>query len=202
MTRLGPMIRLGLRLAVGGGRGAAVRLVLIATAVAAGSALLLITLAGLNAVNAQNARYGWLATGTGTVMGMGMGSGLAAHGAQANTHDRLWWRLTPDFYRGQLIGRVDVAATGPRSPVPPGLPALPGPGQYYASPALAALLRSAPPGQLRDRYPGHQIGLIGPAALPSPDSLVIVTGYRPGQLAAQPGTTAVTAIQTTSPSSC
>jgi hypothetical protein len=194
------MIRLGLRLAVGGGREAATRLVLIALAVTAGSALLLVTLAGLNAVNAQNARYGWLATGTGTVTGTG--AGPTADGAQANGHDRLWWRLTPDFYRGQLIGRVDVAATGPRSPVPPGLPALPGPGQYYVSPALAALLSSAPPGQLRDRYPGHQIGLIGPAALPSPDSLLIVTGYRPGQLAAQPGATAVTAIQTTSPSSC
>jgi hypothetical protein len=196
------MIRLGLRLAVSGGREAATRLILIALAVTAGSALLLVTLAGLNAVNAQNARYGWLATGTGTSTGTGTGAGPAADGARTNGHDRLWWRLTADFYRGQLIGRVDVAATGPRSPVPPGLPALPGPGQYYASPALAALLRSAPPGQLRDRYPGHQIGLIGPAALPSPDSLVIVTGYRPGQLAAQPGATAVTAIQTTSPSSC
>ena len=192
------MIRLGLRLAVSGGREAATRLILITLAVTAGSALLLVTLAGLNAVNAQNARYGWLATGTGT----SAGAGPAADGAKASGHDRLWWRLTADFYRGQLIGRVDVAATGPRSPVPPGLPALPGPGQYYASPALAALLRSAPPGQLRDRYPGHQIGLIGPAALPSPDSLLIVTGYRPGQLAAQPGATAVIAIQTTSPSSC
>ena len=62
----------------------------------------------------------------------------------------------------------DVAALGPHSPVPPGIPALPGPGQYYASPALAALLRSVPAGQLGDRYPGHQIGTIGPAALQSP----------------------------------
>ena len=36
MTRPGPMIRLGLRLAVGGGQEAATRLVLIAVAVAAG----------------------------------------------------------------------------------------------------------------------------------------------------------------------
>ncbi|HEX6857093.1 MAG TPA: FtsX-like permease family protein [Streptosporangiaceae bacterium] len=173
---------------------------LIAAAVAAGSALLLVTLAGLNAVNAQNARYGWLATGTGT--GTGAGAGPAADGAKANGHDPLWWRLTADFYRGQIIGRVDVAATGPRSAVPPGLSALPGPGQYYASPALAALLRSAPPGQLRDRFPGHLAGLIGPAALPSPDSLIIVTGYRPGQVASQPGARSVTAILTTPPSSC
>ena len=68
---------MGLRLAVSGGREAATRLILIALAVTAGSALLLVTLAGLNAVNAQNARYGWLATGTGTstVTGTGTGAG-------------------------------------------------------------------------------------------------------------------------------
>jgi hypothetical protein len=30
--------------------------------------------------------------------------------------------------------------------------------------------------QLADRYPGHLVGLIGDAGLPSPDSLVIVVG--------------------------
>jgi hypothetical protein len=192
------MIRLGLRLAVSGGREAATRLVLIAVAVAAGSALLLITLAGLNAVNAQNQRYAWLGTGAGTAAPGPAGAG-ASHAATA---DPLWWRLSVDFYDGQIIGRVDVAATGPGSPVPPGLRALPGPGQFYASPALAALLRSVPPERLGDRYPGKPAGLLGPAALPSPGSLIIVTGYRPGQLAGQPGARAVTSIQTVSPSSC
>jgi hypothetical protein len=37
-----------------------------------------------------------------------------------------------------------VAAAGASSPVPPGIPRDPAPGQYYASPALAALLRSTP----------------------------------------------------------
>ncbi|HEV8222810.1 MAG TPA: FtsX-like permease family protein [Streptosporangiaceae bacterium] len=194
------MIRLGLRLAVGGGREAAVRLVLIAAAVAAGSALLLITLAGLNAVNAQNGRYAWLGTGAGPAAPSG--AGAAGPAAQPGGHDPLWWRLTVDFYDGRIIGQVDVAATGPHSPVPPGLPALPGPGQSYASPALAALLRSVPPARLGDRYPGKAAGLIGPAGLPSPDSLIIVTGYRPGQLAGLPGARAVTSIQTISPSSC
>ena len=32
--------------------------------------------------------------------------------------------------------------TGASSPVPPGIPRDPAPGQYYASPALVALLRS------------------------------------------------------------
>ena len=60
------MIRLGFRLTLAGGREAAVRLALIAAAVAVGVGLLLISVAGMNAVNAQNARYAWLNTGTGS----------------------------------------------------------------------------------------------------------------------------------------
>jgi len=50
------VIRFGLRLTLRGGREAVTRLVLIATAVAIGVGLLLCTLAGINAVNTQNAR--------------------------------------------------------------------------------------------------------------------------------------------------
>ena len=57
------MIRLGLRLTLGGGREAAVRLVLLVAAVGLGVGLLLIAVAGLNAVNTQNDRYAWLSTG-------------------------------------------------------------------------------------------------------------------------------------------
>ena len=80
-----------------------------------------------------------------------------------------------------------MAATGASSPVPPGIPRDPGPGQYYASPALAALLRSTPADQLADRYPGRLAGTIGDAALPSPNSLVIIIGRTPAQLADTPG---------------
>ena len=122
------MIRFGLRLTLAGGREAATRLVLVAVAVTLGVALLLTTLAGIHAVDAQNARFGWLETG--------------ATGATHSTGgDPLWWRLTADSFHGEQIGRVDVAATGPDSDVPPGLSRLPGPGEYYASPAMADLLR-------------------------------------------------------------
>ena len=72
--------------------------------------------------------------------------------------------------------RADVAATGPKSPVIPGLSRLPGPGEYYASPALARLIGSVPRDQLADRYPGRLAGTIGDAGLPSPDSLIAVVG--------------------------
>ncbi|HEY1321269.1 MAG TPA: hypothetical protein VGF32_13520, partial [Streptosporangiaceae bacterium] len=124
------MIRLGLRLTLNGGREAAVRLVLIAGAVALGVGLVLMSLAGINAVNAQNARYAWLGTGTvptgtGTVAGTGTGpaSPTGSAGAPAtgktSASDPLWWLLQADHFAGQTIARVDIAATGPHSPVPP-----------------------------------------------------------------------------------
>ena len=52
------MIRLGLRLTLAGGREAVVRLVLLVASVGLGVGLLLIAVAGVNAVNTQNGRYG------------------------------------------------------------------------------------------------------------------------------------------------
>ena len=109
--------------------------------------------------------------------------------------------ITTDEFDGQTIYRADVAATGPASPVPPGIPRDPGPGQYYISPALSALLRNAPADELADRYPGHQAGLIGQAGLPSPDSLVIVVGRSAALMSHLPGATEVTSFNTTPPGS-
>jgi FtsX-like permease family len=182
------MIRFGLRLALAGGREAATRLVIIAVAVAIGVGLLLATLAGINAVNAQNARYAWLNTGT----------GQSAEIGRAPT----WWALRGDYFDSQTIGRVDVAATGPDSPVPPGIPRLPGPGEFYASPALARLLADTPAAELGDRFPGHQIGTIGSSALPAPNSLLIVIGRTPDQVSHLAGAKRATSIRTTVPSRC
>ena len=197
------MIRLGLRLTLNSGREAAVRLAITAAAVAVGVGMLLITLAGINAVNAQNARYAWLETGAapspGPGPGFGPGSGPGVGNAAA---DPTWWLLTPDQFRGQLIGRVDVAATGPHPPVPPGITALPGPGQFYASPAMSKLLHSTPAAELADRFPGTQIGTIGLSALPAPNSLLIVVGNSPSKLAYIPGAKQIKSISTVAPSSC
>ncbi|MGH3122166.1 MAG: hypothetical protein ACRDND_14230 [Streptosporangiaceae bacterium] len=95
--------------------------------------------------------------------------------------------------------RVDVAATGPTSPVPPGIPRDPAPGQYYASPALASLLRSTPADELADRYPRRLAGPVGDAALPSPDSLYIVIERTAAQMARTPEAIAVTTIATALP---
>ncbi|WP_425840726.1 FtsX-like permease family protein [Streptomyces fractus] len=187
------MIRLALRLTVAGGREALVRLTVIAAAVAVGVALLLSTFAAIEATRTQNDRNAWLNTGA---------EFTHSRGARAAGVDPLWWLLRADHYDGGLIGRVGVAATGPNAPVPPGLPRLPAPGEYYASPALADLLRATPAGELADRYPGRRAGTIGRSALPGPDSLIVVVGHRPGELAGKAGVRRVTTIETKSPSSC
>jgi hypothetical protein len=190
------LIRLGLRLTAGGGREAIVRLILIAAAVALGSSLLLITLAGINAINIQNERFAWL------------GTGATSSQAGASGHGQVWWLLTADRFGAQTIGRIDVAATGPSSPVPPvppgipGIPHLPGPGQYYASPALAALLRDTPASELADRFPGREIGVIGDAALPGPDALLIIVGRTAAQLSHLPGAIKTAVINTTPLGGC
>ena len=205
------MIRLGLRLAVSGGREAVVRLVIVAAAVGIGVGLLLTVIAAVNAVGVQNDRYAWLDTGTpaasapvqGVVRVVGQHGRAASGGATtATSRDPLWLLFTTDAFDGQTIYRADAAATGPASPVPPGIPRDPGPGQYYISPALSSLLRSAPADELADRYPGHQAGLIGQAGLPSPDSLVIVVGRSAAVMSHLPGAAKVTSLNSTPPSGC
>jgi FtsX-like permease family protein len=177
------VIPLGLRLVVSGGREAITRLVVLAVAVGLGVGLLLTAVAATNAVTAWNSRHGWWWTGT-AYASAGPAAGVAP----------LWWHPSGDTFDGQQINRFDVAATGASSPVPPGISRDPGPGQYYASPALAALLRSTPADELADRYPGHLAGTIGEAGLPSPNSLVLIVGRTPAQLAATPYSARVTSI--------
>ncbi|GAA2624309.1 FtsX-like permease family protein [Dactylosporangium fulvum] len=180
------MIRFGLRLSLAGGREAATRLIIIAAAVTLGVGMLMATVAGMNAVDTQNQRYAWLNTAVAPDTGAG---------------DPLLWSLREDYYHGGSIGRVEVAGLGPGAPVPPGIPRLPAPGEFYVSPALAELLRTAPAAELGDRFPGHEVGVIGRDALPSPDSLLIVIGRTPADLE-QLGAKRVTQIMTTDPSDC
>ncbi len=178
------MIPLGLRLVVSGGREAVTRLLVLAVAVGLGVGLLLTAVAATNAVSAWNARHAWFWTGTSSVSPGPARAGIAP----------LWWHPSGDTFDGQQVSRFDVAATGASSPVPPGITHDPGPGQYYASPALVALLRSTPAAQLAGRYPGRLAGSIGDAALPSPNSLVIIIGRTPAQLAHTRGSVQVTSI--------
>ncbi len=175
------MIRLGLRLTLGSGREALLRVLVTAAAVALGVGLLLAALAGINGLHAQSDRGAWLNSAVQPTPPTSPASGL-------------WWEPSTDSFGGQLIDQIDVAAAGPGAPIPPGMSRLPGPDQYFASPELVSLLRSQPADELRDRYPGRLVGTIGSAGLPSPNSLIIVIGHSVGQLSKQPAAIEIGAI--------
>ncbi|MEU8920590.1 FtsX-like permease family protein [Kitasatospora sp. NPDC048545] len=183
------MIAFSLRLAVSGGREAVARLLTIVAAVAIGVGLLLSTLASVDAIDRANQRQFWMNTG---VKG----------GTVAAPVDPLRWSARMDYYRGRAVFRAEVAATGPTSPVPPGLSALPSPGEYYASPALAKLLGTTPAVELGDRFPGRLAGTLGDDALPSPDTLAVVVGRTVDEVGALPRATTVTTVATELPAVC
>ncbi|WP_431902521.1 FtsX-like permease family protein [Nonomuraea sp. bgisy101] len=180
---------LGLRLALRGGREAAVRLALVTSAVALGVTVLLSTVALFNAFQVTASRPCWECT-------IGSAPGGWALGA---TSGAVLWNHRQDSYAGRPIKRLDVAILDARTltPTMPGLPALPGAGRYHVSPALAELMDAVPREQLADRFPGTRAGLIGRAALSGPDDLVVVVGQTPDGLAAMAGTVAVDAVDTT-----
>ncbi len=180
------MIRLGLRLSFNGGREACSRLVVMAVGVALGACLLLASIAAMNAVNAQDARGAWLNSHSVAVRSAGTSGRTSPLG----------WLASKDEFQGQIIDRVDVAATGPRSPIPPGLSRVPSAGEYFVSPALAKLLRETPAAELGNRFPGHEVGTIGTAGVPNPDALIVVVGHTVGVLSKLPGVGEVTAFAT------
>ena len=183
------MVRFGLRLTLRGGREGLVRLIVTAAAVAVGAAILLAVLADFNAFRTTNGRPCWECTSGPSV----------TTAAQARPAGRAeLWNYGDDVYAGQTIERLSVAALGPGAPVPPGISRLPGPGQYFASPALAALLRRVPRDELGDRFAGSRAGTIGERALSGPGELVIYVGRTPAQLAALPQTIRVTTIAASS----
>ena len=177
------MLGLGLRLTLRSGREALVRLAVTTVAVAVGVALLLGVLAEFHAFQAQSGQPCWACTS-----GDPVPATLPASGEL--------WNNSVDFYQGQTLTRLDVAALGANAPVLPGISRLPAAGQYYASPALAALLRTVPADELGDRFPGTMIGTIGQAGLTGPGELAVYIGYSPTALNAIGGTEWVTSIGT------
>ncbi len=170
------MIRLGLHLTLRSGREALTRLVVAALSVAVGVGLLLSVLAMYHAYRDTITKPCWQCTQV------------------ADTNGSLLWNYQQDIYAGHTIDRVDIATVAAHTPTMPGLSALPAAGQYDASPALVALLRSVPTDELADRFPGTLAGTIGPAGLQSPDSLAIVVGHPPSDLSSH--TMRISAIDT------
>ena len=126
------MIRLGLRLTLGSGREALLRVLVTAAAVALGVGLLLTALAGINGLHAQTDRGAWLDTSAQTT---------------PSTPSHVGFRPLVVAVRHRPIRQPGDrscrrGAAGPNAPLPPGIARLPSAGEFYASPALTTLLRS------------------------------------------------------------
>src|SRR6266540_1556802 len=149
--------------------------------------MLLVALAGMNAINAQNARTAWL--NSGPLLGIVNAPGSPRGSHSTSSAKPLWWLLRTDYFGSQTIYQVDVAATGPGSTVPPGIPRLTG---AQPTPALHAGQRARRP--LPGSPDRHYRALC--SALPSPSSLVIVVGCSAQQLSKVPGAAQITSINT------
>ncbi|MBL7254930.1 ABC transporter permease [Paractinoplanes lichenicola] len=75
--------------------------------------------------------------------------------------------------RGRLIWPESPAA-----PLPPGVPAIPGDQQMYASPALQAALAGPDGDTLRRQMPYEVVGTIAPAGLSGPHEFAYYAGYK------------------------
>ncbi len=175
-----------LKLAAVGSRSACGRLAGLAGGVAVGVCLLLLLWGGANGLSARDDRGAWLretgrpavaaplTTDDPTTSGPGTPLPLTA--------DTALMEANPvEVFRDQLINRRDVAALGSTTVNIPGIGHPPEPGLYYASPALQRLIESTPRGELGDRF-GTFAGMIDDAALPGPDSLIVVTGASEAEL--------------------
>lgn len=170
-----------LRLAVLGSRSAYGRLAGIAGGVAVGVCLLLLLWGGANGLQARDDRGAWLReSGSPSVSGTLDASGSAA--PIPLTPDSVLMRTRgAEVFRDKLIERRDFAALPSTTMEIPGIGRPPEPGSYYASPALQRLIESTPRDQLGDRF-GKFAGIIDDSALPSPDSLMVITGAQEAEL--------------------
>lgn len=156
-------LMLGLRLAIGGGRTSMARLVLGTIGIGLATAVLLVAASVGHILSAEHARDVARTPNSAFVPGI----------------DPTQYYLGETEFRGVTIAARYVRATGPDSPVPPGLARLPGPDEIVLSPALADLLATPDGALLRPRFPQHVIGEIGPDGLTGPQELTYYAGITP-----------------------
>jgi hypothetical protein len=157
-------LRLGVRLAIGGGRTSktgVVRLVLGTIGIGVAVAVLLVGASAGPMFGARNARQDAQAIQSTPIPGV---DPLYVRNAYGNTE-----------FRGRDILGIYLVASGPNAPLPPGVSRLPGDGEVVVSASLAKLL-SSPEGELlRPRFP-RIVGTIGQAGVTDSNTLSFYAG--------------------------
>ncbi|MEV1079031.1 ABC transporter permease [Streptomyces sp. NPDC050211] len=162
---------MGVRFAFAGGREGWVRVLLTGVGVGLGVALLLLTTALPNALDARSDREA-------------ARSDINYGGEEIPKADNtMLVAASGTTFRDKSIRGRDVQPEGPKAPLPPGVEKLPAVGEMVVSPALKKLLGSDEGKLLRERLPQKIVGTIGDSGLIGPTDL---TFYRGGEgLAAQ-----------------
>lgn len=181
------MIGLGLRLSIGGGRDGWTRLLAIGAGVMVGVVLMLSAVSALRLSGQRSNTPCWRCTET----------IMLPDDISTLPSNSLVWTQGMTIYNGEYINQVQVAPSGQGAPVIPGIDRAVQPGEYFASPALAKLIRDTPASQLSDRFPGRLAGEIGTQGLRSPSELLVVIGRQPAELFSNSSAGYVTELQTT-----
>ncbi|WP_116102335.1 FtsX-like permease family protein [Amycolatopsis thermalba] len=150
---------LGFRLAVGGGRTFRAnlpRMVLTTVGIGLSVAMLLLLASATHALSERSDRID--------------GREPVTVGGPASLY--VSSQTTPDGDR--TLTATWLEAAGPDAPVPPGLAAIPQPGEMVVSPALAERIAADP--LLRERFPERVVGTIAPDGLDGPDELFAYVG--------------------------
>ena len=156
---------LGARMALAGGVSGWLRAGLAALGVGLGVMMLLLAASVPQASAARNAREAARTALTVTADGSPPRSDTTMVVEHRNTE-----------FRDRRINGLVLQPDGARPPLPPGVAALPGPGELVVSPALARLLGSPTAAPLRDRLNYPIVGTIADEGLAGPNELFFYLG--------------------------
>lgn len=174
------------RLLLLNGAGAYRRLAGIAAGVALGVGMLLILLGGFLHMPDRDDRIAWRTYGGEGLTYVGADPQVPAATPQTALRDKV-----ADYFLGQPYSMVLVAASADTALTLPDGTALPGPGEYYASAAMAEEIAAHPADQLAERF-GTLVGELPPTSLKGPSELVVLVGSDWDELAQVPETDLVT----------
>ncbi|HEV8562366.1 MAG TPA: FtsX-like permease family protein [Actinophytocola sp.] len=156
-------LRLGVRLAIGGGRTSktgVARLVLSTIGIGLAVAVLLVGASAGPMFSARSERQYAQVESPERIPGV----------------DPMYSRSASTAFRGRSINGTFLHATGPRSPLAPGLDRVPGDGEIVVSESLAELLAGPDAELLRPRFPQRIIGTIGREGVTDAGTLTFYAG--------------------------
>lgn len=158
-------LMIGLRLSMTGSRESLLRTLLTAVGVGVATAMLLLAAAVPTIMENRDERAADR-----------LDYQIAEYPPPPAADDTLLLALAGGEYEGVPVNGRVLRPEGPDAPVPPGLDALPGPGEMVVSPALAGLLDDPEHDVLKRRLDHPVVGEIRPEGLEGPGELAYYLG--------------------------